>query len=280
MIRDELTERIIGAAICVHRVLGPGLDEGIYEACLEYELREAGLRTQRQVHLPVRYGVVLVEKAYRLDVLVEEEVIVELKTVEKLLPVHKAQVLTYMKLSKISKGLLMNFNVELLKDGLFRLELVQSLNKPKAQKVEIRLAPGATERDELTGAVIAAAIEVHRVLGPGLLKEVYAACLEYEFNVRQIPHQRQVSIPVNYGPIQLAHACSVDFVIADSLVLEVKAVEELLAVQKAQTLARMKLAGASRGLLLNFNVALLKDGIFRLGASQPSSSSSSPLCDL
>lgn len=118
---DLLTEKIIGFAIEVHRHLGPGLLESAYEECLCYELTQSALVFRRQVPLPVLYKGVRLECGYRLDIVVENQVILEIKSVEHLLSIHDAQVLTYMKLSGIPTGLLLNFNTPVLKDGLRRL---------------------------------------------------------------------------------------------------------------------------------------------------------------
>ena len=120
---DLLTEKIIGFAIEVHRQLGPGLLESAYEECLCYELKQNGIQLQRQVALPVVYKAVRLDCGYRMDIVVDGQVIIELKTVERLLPVHEAQMLTYMKLSGIRTGLLLNFNSAVLKDGIRRLML-------------------------------------------------------------------------------------------------------------------------------------------------------------
>ena len=117
---NPLTSIIIGAAIEVHRQLGPGLLESAYEACLLHELRKRGLKAFAQVAQPVTYDTVQLDVGYRLDILVEDSVILELKSVEKLIPLHEAQLLTYLKLSGKKIGLLMNFNVVLLKDGIRR----------------------------------------------------------------------------------------------------------------------------------------------------------------
>jgi GxxExxY protein len=120
---DLLTERIIGFAIEVHRQLGPGLLESAYEECLCYELKDHAIPFRRQVPLPVVYKGVRLDCGYRLDVLVHDQVIVELKTVERLMPIHEAQMLTYLKLSGVRTGLLLNFNSAVLKDGLRRIML-------------------------------------------------------------------------------------------------------------------------------------------------------------
>ncbi len=118
---NDLTKTIIGAAIEVHRTLGPGLLESTYEACLFYELEQMGLFVERQVELPVKYKNVRVEIGYKLDLLVENQVIIEVKSVKELLPVHMAQMITYLKISNKSKGLLMNFNEAKLIDGVKRI---------------------------------------------------------------------------------------------------------------------------------------------------------------
>ena len=119
--QDPLTGKVIGAAIEVHRGLGPGLLESAYEECLCHELNLAGLGFQRQVPLPVVYKGVRLDCGYRLDVVVEGQVVVELKTVERLMPIHEAQLLTYLRLAQIHTGLLLNFNIPVLRDGIKRM---------------------------------------------------------------------------------------------------------------------------------------------------------------
>jgi GxxExxY protein len=118
---DELTYDLNGAAIEVHRALGPGLLESAYEAAFCYELTSRKIPFVRQKDVPVVYKGIKIDCGYRIDVLADDRVIVELKAVEKLLPVHEAQLLTYLKLSHLSLGLLINFNVPVLKDGIRRL---------------------------------------------------------------------------------------------------------------------------------------------------------------
>ncbi|MBF2075184.1 MAG: GxxExxY protein [Synechococcales cyanobacterium C42_A2020_086] len=118
---DEISGQVIGAAIAVHRELGPGLLESAYEACLVHELRQRGVQIEQQIPQPVFYKGLQLECGYRLDLLVENRVIVELKAVETLLPIHEAQLLTYLKLRQLRLGLLINFNVPILKHGIKRL---------------------------------------------------------------------------------------------------------------------------------------------------------------
>jgi GxxExxY protein len=118
--KDPLTSAIIGAAIEVHRGLGPGLLESAYEACLEYELRLQGLDVQRQLILPVTYKTLVLDQAYRLDLLVEGRVIIEIKAIDRLIELHEAQLLTYLRLSKLKVGLILNFEVPMMKLGIHR----------------------------------------------------------------------------------------------------------------------------------------------------------------
>ena len=118
---NEVSERIIGCAIKVHRALGPGLLESTYEVCLMHELVKMGLTVQAQVPLPVHYDGLKLDAGYKIDLLVENSVIVELKAVESLHPIHEAQLLSYLKLSGKKLGLLINFNVKMLKNGVKRL---------------------------------------------------------------------------------------------------------------------------------------------------------------
>lgn len=120
LVSEELTSGICGAAIEVHKHLGPGLLESAYEECLCFELSQRKLAFERQVPLPIQYKQVQLSCNFQMDLVVEDKVILELKSVESILPVHEAQLLTYLKLSRIRVGLLLNFNVKLLKDGITR----------------------------------------------------------------------------------------------------------------------------------------------------------------
>jgi len=123
MERDPLTGKVIGCAIEVHRILGPGLLESTYEQCLAREMELQGIPFELQVPLPVEYKGLRLDCGYRIDVLVENGLILELKAVSEVLGIHQAQLLTYMKLANIRTGLLLNFNVEVLKDGIKRFKL-------------------------------------------------------------------------------------------------------------------------------------------------------------
>jgi GxxExxY protein len=118
---DELSNTIIGAAIEVHKILGPGLLESTYEECLCHELNEREMAFERQKSLPLIYKDIRLDCGYRIDILVEKLVVVELKAMERIEPIHEAQILTYLKLSNLWLGLIINFNVPILKDGIRRI---------------------------------------------------------------------------------------------------------------------------------------------------------------
>ena len=121
MTENELSNKIIGTAIKLHKQLGPGLLESAYENALAHDLKEIGFEVMQQMPMPFVYKEIKLDVGYRLDLLVEKKVIIEIKSIELLAPVHFAQLLTYLKLSKLKLGLLINFNTKLLKDGIHRV---------------------------------------------------------------------------------------------------------------------------------------------------------------
>lgn len=118
---DLITRRIIGAAIEVHKAIGPGLLESAYESCLAYELRQMGFKVEEQKSLPIVYKNVKLDCGYRMDLVVEDRVIVEIKAIDQLAPIHDAQLLSYLRMSGMKVGLLLNFHVRILRDGIRRI---------------------------------------------------------------------------------------------------------------------------------------------------------------
>ncbi len=139
---NEITGKILDAAIKVHTALGPGLLESAYEVCLAHELRQRGLNVQTQVILPIEYDGLKLDAGYRIDLLVEDKVIVELKAVEKMLPLYEAQILSYLRLRNMEVGLLINFNVMKLKDGFKRI-----VNNYSGPPPRISAISAVSERD-------------------------------------------------------------------------------------------------------------------------------------
>jgi len=128
---ESIARQIVDAAVKVHKALGPGLLESTYQTCLAFELKERGFQVETEVILPVQYGSITIDAGYRIDMLVESAIIIENKAVEKVLPIHQAQLLTYLKLHQCSLGFLINWNVPLIKDGIKRF--INSANPPEKQ---------------------------------------------------------------------------------------------------------------------------------------------------
>ncbi|MBZ5521221.1 MAG: GxxExxY protein [Acidobacteriia bacterium] len=118
---SPLTGQIIGLAMRVHSAIGPGVLESVYRTCLRYEIEKAGFEVQSELSLPVRYEGMTLQSGYRVDLMIEKRVIVELKCVETILPIHKAQLMTYLRLANLPLGLLLNFNVVYLREGISRV---------------------------------------------------------------------------------------------------------------------------------------------------------------
>ena len=118
---ETIAKKIVHSAIKVHKTLGPGLLESVYQNCLNYELKKAGLNTRCEVPVPIQYGDIQMDIGFRADMIVEDSVIVENKTVDKIAPIHEAQLLTYLKIANIQLGFLLNWNVILMKDGIKRM---------------------------------------------------------------------------------------------------------------------------------------------------------------
>jgi len=279
---NAVTESIIGGAIEVHRELGPGKPEAAYERalCRELELRGTAFRAQKP--LPIVYKGVRLDCGYRLDILAENTVVVEVKALEAVAPVHDAQVITYLKLGGWKVGLLLNFHVAVLKRGIRRLVLgfeEEGRTTPEARsargcrdvKVDAETVPrtqaglqGDADSNRISHAVLDAALEVHRQLGPGLLASAYEACLCHELALRHLPFERRVQVPLVYKGRALQETMQVPLLVTGRVVVAPKAVTELLPVHEADLLTQLRLGGWPQGLLLNFNTWALRDDLRRL----------------
>jgi GxxExxY protein len=207
---NQLTGTVIGAAITVHRALGLGVDELAYEEALSTELTDLALAHERQKPLPIVYKGVPLDCGFRLDLLVEDRLPLELKAVETILPIHEAQLLTYMRLGKYPLGLLINFEVALLKDGVRRM--VNTRPPPSSS-----LAEWSDGFDPLSTELLDAALEVHRALGPGLLRSAYEECLFQELPLRGLDFERACQIPLRFGDRQLSQCANVPLVLAGQM---------------------------------------------------------------
>jgi GxxExxY protein len=255
---NQLTGAVIGAAIAVHRQLGPGVDEAAYEAALSARLTAEGIAHRCQVPLPLNYRGASLDCGFRLDVLVENRLPLELKAVEVVLPIHDAQLLTYMRLGPYSLGLLINFEVAVLKDGVRRK--VQTTSAATSQNLD-QLPPGF---DELSREILSGAIEVHRQLGPGLLRSAYEECLCHELVQNKIPFTRHHLIPLICDGQPLGQSSEVSLLVGNCVPVQCLSVTELNALHEARLLARIRQGNWPYGLLLNFNAPTLTPGIRRL----------------
>ena len=278
---NEITHEIIGAAIEVHRELGPGKAEAAYERALAHELGMRGLTHRVQVPVPVVYKGVKLECGYRLDLLVADGVVVEIKSVEFLSPIHRAQVLTYLKLGGWKLSLLLNFNVAVLKDGIERLVLglpEEGRETPEARWTQRgkALTPtgtpslnsltdcGEAEAERLARESLASAKEVHRELGPGLLPSAYEICLCHELHLRGVAFTRKQPLPLNYKGISLPEPDEVELMVGERVVVKPCALMEVQPVHEAELLSQLRLGGWSLGLLINFNTINFVEGVHRV----------------
>lgn len=255
----EVTKRVIGAAITVHRTLGPGLEEADYERALHLELLALGIEHYCQVPLPLVYNDVKLDCGYRVDLLIPQKVLLELKVAEKPHPVHQAQLLTYLKLSGMPLGLLMNFNVLMLRDGILR----RANTLPSETRT---LAPLATPGgfDELSQEVVAAALTVQLTLGRGLLRSAYEACLAYELSLRGIKTQRGMHASFHYREQLISSNKTIPLLVEDRLMVACHCVSDLDPLHLARDRSLLRAVRVETGLSINFHAHSLAADIRRI----------------
>jgi len=253
---SQTTGEIIGAAIAVHRDLGPGLDEAIYETALSQKLRSLGISHACQVPLGIRYRGTTLDCGYRYDLLIDSRLPVELKAVETVLPIHHAQLLTYLRLGSHPLGLLINFDVPALKDGIKRM--AQSLSPASTP-----LSPSSArvQPDAISSEILAGAFEVHRFLGPGLLRSAYEECLCHELRLRGVPYVRQHSMPIEFEGRVLAQTASLPIVVGASIPVVCLCTPKLTRLHECRLLARLRQTGWPFGFLINFNTPDFQSGV-------------------
>ncbi|MEQ2010268.1 MAG: GxxExxY protein [Limisphaerales bacterium] len=254
-----MTGEVSGAAIAVHRSLGPGVAEAACEAALSRKLGRLGVAHECQRVMPIGYKGVLLDCGFRLDVVVENRLPLGLKAVEVLLPIHHAQLLTYLRLGGFPLGLLLNFEVALLKDGVHRL--VQTQHRPPLATAP---AEPSSRFDSLSREIVNAAVAVHGELGPGLLRSAYEECLCHELNLRQIRFARRHSLPLVFEGEALPAAAELPLLVEARVPVFTLAVTSLTALHEATLLARLRQGKFPYGLLLNFNSESLARSMRRL----------------
>lgn len=259
---NKLTGLVIGEAIEVHRQLGPGQLEAAYEEALQKRLSKIGVSSQRQVPLPLNYKGIRLDCGYRIDLLVEDSLPVELKVVAQILGIHEAQLMTYLRTGRFPLGLLINFQVAVLKQGVVRKTETREWCPDDSNKDVVSSA----RWDELSFAAIEAAMEVHRLIGPGLLPSAYLACLCHELSVRKMAFEKETKIPLFCDGEPLACETEVPLLLGCELPVFPISVSTITPVHTATAIARLRQGGWKRGLILNFNSSTLSAGIKRVAA--------------
>jgi GxxExxY protein len=258
---NQLTGMIIGAAIDVHRQLGPDLNELVYEEALSLKLLAFGVMNQRQVPLPLIYKGVRLDCGYRLDILVENRLPLELKAVAETLGVHKAQLLTYQRMGSFPLGLLFNFNVSVLKQGIHRSIETRVHTPLNSTSTEI---DSLKSFDAVSAAVVLSAIEVHRSVGPGMLASSYLACLCHEFSVRKLAFEKEKKLPILLDGKPLTSFAEIPLVVENEVPVFPISADSITALHVSTALARLRQGGWRQGFILNFNSTTMLGGLKRV----------------
>jgi GxxExxY protein len=245
---SHLTGQVIAAAIAVHREFGPGLDEADYEHALHLELIAMGIEHECQVPLPLIYKGANLDCGYRIDLVVAGQLLLELKSVEKLHPLHEAQLITYLRLAQLKLGLLMNFGNLVLRDGIVR----RANSSMKAPKNRISRSTSAAI-DELSHEVIDATIEVQHILGTGLLRSVYEAALAHEIKLRGLKVEQRLPAKVIYREQIIASTKQIPLVIEDRLMVAIVCTKKLDPIHIARQRSLLKATPVEEGLCFNFH---------------------------
>jgi GxxExxY protein len=258
---NQLSGAVIGAAIDVHRQLGPDLHEVAYEEALSQKLDRLGIRNKRQVSLPLTYKDVRLDCGYRIDILVEERLPLELKAVALTLGIHEAQLLTYLRTGCFPLGLLINFNVDVLKRGITRMVETREHIAIKDSSRELDMLKALDAR---SAEIVLASIEVHRHVGPRMLGSSYLACLSHEFSLRGLKFEKEVKIPLQFDGELVGANAEVPLVVEKEIPVIPLSVNSITEVHIATMLARLRQGGWKQGLLLNFNSQTMKAGLKRV----------------
>lgn len=258
---NQLSGMVIGAAIDVHRQLGPELNEVAYEEALARRLTKLSVANRRQVPLPMTYKGVSLDCGYRIDILVENRLPLELKVVAEIRGVHEAQLLTYQRIGGFPLGLLINFNVAALKDGIHRKAETRAWAPPNDESSQI---DNLRACDPVSAAIVIAAIEVHRHVGPGMLASSYLACLCHELAMKKLAFEKEKQLAILFDGETLSTPAEVPLVVEGQVPVFPMSVSALTPVHTASVLARLRQGGWKQGLLLNFNSETMTAGIRRV----------------
>ncbi len=259
---SNLSGQLIASAIAVHREFGPGVNEEDYECALSIELRARGIEHECQVPLPLIYKGTLLDCGYRIDIVIAGRLLVELKAVEKLHPVHEAQLITYLRLSGIKLGLMVNFAEMMVRDGIVRRALSGALNpSPRSDR------PKDVALDPLSFEVIDAAIEVQHLLGSGLLRSAYEAALEHELKLRGLKVERRLPANLVYREQLIPSAKEIPMVVDGRLMVGCVCVKSVEPILLARQRSLLKAAHVETGLCCNFHAESMAAEVRRISLS-------------
>ncbi|MFN0079853.1 MAG: GxxExxY protein [Prosthecobacter sp.] len=255
----DLSGRVIGAAIEVHRKFGPGLDEADYERALSLELHALGIAHECQVPLPLRYKGNQLECGYRMDLVLPGRLLLELKALDKLHPLHEAQLLTYLHLSNLPLGLLINFGELLIKDSIVRRANTCATREP----MEPFQASHST-MDEISRLVVEAAVEVQAHLGAGLLRSAYQVCLHHELVLRGLKVECDQPGNLVHRDQLILSGKQVPMVVEDSLMIACYCSEKMDRLHLARARSLLRASTVESGLCINFHTANLAGQLKRI----------------
>lgn len=245
---SDLTKQVIGAAIAVHREFGPGLDEADYERALHLELLAMGIEHECQAPLPLIYKGTKLDCGYRMDLVVAGWLLLELKAVEKLHPLHEAQLITYLRLAQLKLGLLMNFGTLVLRDGI-----VRRANSGDPNRKTFVSGEELAEMDDLSREVMDAAFEVQHILGTGLLRSAYEAALAHELKQRGLKVEPRLPVNLLYREQVIPSAKELPLIVEGRLMASCVCAKTIEPLALARQKSLLKASGAETGLCLNFH---------------------------
>jgi GxxExxY protein len=240
---------VIAAAMTVHRELGPGLDEYDYHRALTQEFDALEIEYQSQVPLPLIYKGHKLDCGFRVDLMVARKLLLELKAVERLHPIYEAQLITYLRLSGIRLGLLLNFSLLTLREGIMR----RANTRPRNLNPSLSVTPRHEDFDPLSWEVIAAAYEVRRSLGVGLLRSAYESALTFEMRQRGLQVKRSQAVTFSYRGVCLRSRRQIPMVVEDRLMVSCLCVNSIEPIHLASQRSLIKDANLEGGICFNFH---------------------------
>ncbi len=255
----DLSGRVIGAAMEVHRKFGPGLDEADYERALSLELLAIGIAHECQVPLPLLYKGTQLDCGYRMDLVLPGRLLLELKALDKLHPLHEAQLLTYLRLSNLPLGLLINFGELLLKDSIVRRANTSAPREPLEAFQTSR-----STMDEISRLVVEAAVEVQAHLGAGLLRSAYQVCLHHELVLRGLRVECNQPVNLVHRDQLILSSKQVPLVVENSLMVACCCMQKMDPLHLAKARSLVRASTVESGLCINFHASNLAGQLKRI----------------